>query len=602
MKTTNKLMVLIVMGIPMLFSRCTFSEDLTKIQNSLDSVKLYIGTPQFNTLAHLEFVDAATHLPIEDQDVKVSISGRDAALIYNNMGAQLSEYTGRWGLLDLVVDPHKVDTSALRTNPVEFVITPTMAGYIGYPQLVLICNPNTNNVIVPMINLSAPPPGYYNSGEITIGNTNSNGQIGGGTTINLAPRRISESRSVFGSGQGTIWFLDGTTLLDASGKTLIGSVSYDFSSNENDRNGWPISISYGVNLYKEITEYFDFSLQFYVTPDGGVKTPVANFGNSGGIIFGKTIPSALINNETGAPFKEGDKIDRWQTTTLIDGSNGNSTKDVIRQVSTIGGDGPGLADTLKNMIDLKSTWGSSMDYGPVTTTINIYGVITRPDANVTVYILGVPPGLMAPTEWNCEQLANYDLNFYNTTGSKQFKYTYYTTFITNNYFSLSNSCGLTLLPTNFSYTPVFSHQSLTFTQDITVTEDIASAKDLVTANIDLTIVNSSKKRLAIKPNVNIEVGVSGSMQLYTLNNGRATVSLKLSQPYIVHGAFGTSSGVGILTVTEVDNNYVAKIKMTIGSMSNQESSYTTPISADKNSDINYTIPVSDDVFNQLKNQ
>ena len=604
MKKLSRLIVYVALAlVPMLLSRCTLTEDLGKLKTSLDSVKIAIGTPEFNTLAHLKFVDAATNLPIEDQDVKVTLSGKDAALMYNNMGAHMTEYTGKWGLLDLVIDPHKVDSSALRTNPIEFVITPTMTGYVGDPQLVLISNPTTNIIIVPMINLSAPPAGYYNSMNVIVGNTNSNGQIGGGTTINLAPRRISKSNLVLGSWEGTIGFLSGTTLLDVSGNILIGSVSYDFTSNGN-YNSWPIDIPIGGNAYKRITKYFDFSLQLYVTPVGGVKTPVASFGNNGGVILAKV--TNYINRLNGTLFKEGDKIDRWQTTSLLDGSNVNSTLDVIKQVYTIGGDGPGVLDTLKNVSNLKSTWGSFQYLNPVNVILNINGVVTRPNTFVTGTI--EKDGLMNIAidgtlyKGRGEILSWLNLDFYNPTGSKQLNFTYWTTDNRPDNFLFSPYYGLTFFPTNISYTPNFTEQSQTFTQNITVAEDIAGITDLVTANIDLTVVSQSNPSIEIKPNVNIEVGASGSMQSYKLKNGSVKLSLKLSQPYIVHGQFGTSSGVGTLTVSQVDNNYVAKFRLTMGSTPGQEITFTIPKTADKTIDINYKIPVADDVFNQFKNQ
>jgi hypothetical protein len=249
---------------------------------------------------------------------------------------------------------------------------------------------------------------------------------------------------------------------------------------------------------------------------------------------------------------------------------------------------------------LNSTWGSFKYASLVTATLNINGVVTRHDADAYGPIEKrekTPDGHY--TGWG-EYLGWAVLDLYNPKGNKQLKYNYLTTSDSPDFFSLSNAYGLTLFPTDFNYTPNFS-DPLAFTQNITVTEPIASATDLLTVNIDLTVTNKSNPSLGIKPNVNIEVGGSGNWQTYNLDNGKTTLSLKLSQPYIVHGMFGTSSGVGILTVTEVDNNYVAKFIMTIGSTPGQESSVTTAKTADKSVNINYAIPVSYDVFNQFKN-
>ena len=629
MKKTNKLMALIALAIiPILFSKCTMTNDLGEIKSSLDSLKIFIGTPQFITQSHLQFVDAATNLPIEDQDVKVSISGRDAALMYNNMGAQLSEYTGKWGLLDLVVDPHKVDTAALRTNPIEFVITPTMAGYVGDPQLVLISNPNTNYVIVPMINLSAPPAGYYNSTNVIVGKTNSNGQISGSTPISLAPRQFSKgslsyarqfskgSLSYIG-GVYQLWFLDNTTLLDASGNTLVGDISCDLYSGGSGN----LTIRTADNLYRRINKYFGISIKLYVTPVGGVKTPVANFGNNGGVIYQQNLNTLNTNyyfyDIFGRPYKEGDKIERWQTKSLHDVMEGlvttyNSTNDVVKRDDNWFFGALFLNDTLKNVIDLDFTWGLSQPLTWVNATFNINGVVTRP-AMTSYYGFK-----LIPYSTNLDGTINYyhsimgdryiTLDLYNPTGSKQINCYYLTTdgymYNTPDYFETwATPYGLTIFPEeSFSKTPDFSSNPAKFTQDITVAEDVATATELVTANIDLTIVSQSNSTIGIKPNVNIQVGVSGSMQSYKLKDGKTSLSLKIGQPYIVHGQFGTASAVGILTVKKDGTNYVGTFQLTMGSTPGTEQTFTVTDTGDKTIDINYTIPVADDVFNQFKNQ
>jgi len=612
MKKLSRLIVYVALALsPMLFSHCTLTEDLGKLKTSLDSVKIALGTPQFNTQAHLVFVDAATNLPIENQDVVVSVSGRDAALLFNNVGAHLTEYTGKWGMLDLVLDPH-IDTSVLSNNPVEFIVTPKLAGYVGDPQKAVIINSGTNNVTIQMINLSAPPAGYYSSTNVNVGKTNSNGQISGGTPISLAPRQFAKGSSSLDM-RGFIGFLNGTTLLDASGNILVGdTISCDYTANNSDKiyPGYLISLTNnsGKPYYKQIFRTFSVALQLYVKSAGGVKTPVANIGNNGGIIL--HLPKATIGNfnlNSGSDYKEGDLIDRWQTESVLDGSNVTSKKDTIRNnVLTLYGVGLGLSDTLRNVSDLKSTWGIAKDVSLVSTTLNINGVVNR-NAQVSVnvnaplfYYNGFlnQPFLTSLVWWK-------NLNFNNPTGYKQITFQHLAFTFDPSYFTLQSGYldSLTIDPSSFINTATgSSSQPLTFTQNITVSEPIANKTDEVTANINLTVVSQSSPTIGIKPNVNIYVGVSGNMQSYTLKDGKTSLKLKLDQPYIVHGQFGTASAVGILTVKKVGTNYVGTFQLTMGSTPGAVQTFPTPQTADKTIDINYTIPVASDVFNQFKNQ
>ena len=402
MKKLNKLLVYIALAtLPMLFSHCTLTEDLTKLKTSLDSVKIAIGTPKFSTMVRIEFVDEATNLPITDKEVKVSVSGKDSALLFNNMGARLNQYTAKWGMLNLVVDPH-IDANALSKNPVDFVITPSLAGYIGSPQRVFLLNSGTNSVTVRMINISAPPAGYYNSGDVTVGSTNSNGQIGGSTTINLAPRRNIRSNSTLTD--YAFSFLDGTTLLDKTGKILIGSITTNFIRHEyNTDYPW---IIWNGNGFVSITKYLDASFQFFVTPDGGVKTPVAKFGNSGGILFTTPVPVGFVNDQTNAPFNVGEKIERWESRLLYFNPTNSltSTKHSISQVNAV----KVVQDTLKNMSDyLQYTYGSSLPAVAYNTDMVLKGKVSAPNTMV-----------------RCDVISNYKLinqkyfDFYNPTGNK----------------------------------------------------------------------------------------------------------------------------------------------------------------------------------------
>lgn len=62
MKGYNKLMAYItVIVTSLLFSECTLNEDLTNLKSSVSDLKLFIGTPEFKTGVHLDFIDAKTN-------------------------------------------------------------------------------------------------------------------------------------------------------------------------------------------------------------------------------------------------------------------------------------------------------------------------------------------------------------------------------------------------------------------------------------------------------------------------------------------------------------------------------------------------------------
>src|ERR1035437_8426332 len=110
MKKLSRLIVFVALAlVPMLFSRCTLSQDLSKIQTSLDRVKIVLGTPEFKSLVHFQFIDANTKQYITDV-ATVKVSGKNASAVYSTLGQSATTCSSMMGMLDLVLDPHQVDT------------------------------------------------------------------------------------------------------------------------------------------------------------------------------------------------------------------------------------------------------------------------------------------------------------------------------------------------------------------------------------------------------------------------------------------------------------------------------------------------------------
>lgn len=580
----KKLLSYIAIGlVPLLFSKCTLSEDLKKLESTAnDSVQLYIGTPKFATKLHIDFIDRATGLPIDNQDIAVTLSGANSSWMYNNVGKQQSQYTAKFGMLDLVVDPHKVDTSILKTKPVEFVITPTLAGYEANPQLALLGSPKTNSIRVLMTKLSAPPAGYYNSGNVVVGNTDANGQIVGGGTINLAPRK-NILRSASGSNGYSFSFEPGTRLLDSRGTPLFGVVSYEFIRNEFSNIDAPILATSGGNT-RLISKYLDFSLKLFVkNPFSGSITEVVKIG--GGIHFTLPIPSSLMNEATNALFAVGDNVQRWKTSELL---NGSSVNDVVGLVDGV----KSIQVTVDNVADLSSTWGYSAPAvfnqahivfdqpSPLTRRSNIKVV-----ASVNGKPLYIEKAQLRPDPDHEMFGSDVLFGFYKYIN----KTVDYAFFDDNN----DPSYSVTFNPS------VFSWNEDNLGTNINIYES-NQGSTFVNVNVDLKVVKKSSPSLAIKPNLNILVGVPGAMNVVQLVDGKTNFSLKVGQEYLVKGVFGSASGQGTISVVDNGSIYVAKFRMPIGSAPALEFTYPLAKSAGNTININYTIPVTDDVFNQIK--
>ena len=578
----NPLIYLALAMVPMLFSKCTLSEDLNKLQSTLkDSVQIYIGTPKFNTQAHFKFVDAATNQAIEDKDVKVFISGRDSAKIYNNMGSQLSDYTAKWGMLDLVVDPHKVDTSALATNPVEFIATPKLDGYVSSPQPVYLTNPNTNSIIISMTKISTIPPVIYDTVTVAGGNTDANGVIGGDVTINFAPRRNLKS-STLPSGF-KISFVNNASFKSNNGQKLVGSISAQIIYNEITNGSYTFFDKTNLKQpFRLVLPYLTAYPTIFIKDSKGNINKAEKF-DTGGIVFTVPISSSLVNDQTNEPFKEGDEIDHW----IVPGSTiPNITKGVIEIENGI----KVVKATFTNMNDLNiAYWGTSLPATTADFSLSFNGKVSR-QSEISLTFRNTKG----------RQLNKVWADITNKTGkTKNIRFIgYYVSQDTpTNYNILFNSTDksyqLTFDPSNFSYV------GKAFNQSIAVSEPSQSVTNIITANVDLSITKKSSQTVAVKPNIPIYVGVAGNMQGYSLVNGKTTLPLEIGKTYIVRGGFGTSSGEGTLTVTEDASNYIATFILTIGATPGKVYSGTSPKTTTKIVNINYLIPVSDDVFNQM---
>ena len=214
MKSLKKPLVYVVLAlVPMLFSKCTLSDDFAKLKSSSDSVRIFISTPVFKTKAHVEFVDAKTREIISGSNISLSLSGTDAASIYNNIGQKFDKYTSTFGMIDLVVDPHKVDTSAMKINPLRFDVSTGASGYVSTVKSIEISSANTNNVVVPLIKLSNLPEGINVVTNTNMTSSTSNGTVGQTATESL------------NAGKQNVQIPAGVILKDTNGNPVTGTIN-----------------------------------------------------------------------------------------------------------------------------------------------------------------------------------------------------------------------------------------------------------------------------------------------------------------------------------------------------------------------------------------
>ena len=217
MKKPVRLIVFIALALlPMLFSRCTLTEDLNKLKSSFDSVKIALGTPEFKSLVHFQFVDAKTKQYIT-LPATVKISGKNSSAVFTNLGQKATSCTTMMGMLDLVLDPHQVDTTTLASKPLEFDVSVNLDGYVGTTQKVVFNENKIKVVTVSLINTANLPSGVSVSKSANFGTTVTTGTNAGALTSTVS--------TPLNSGAQLVEIPQGVKLKDASGNPVTGTIN-----------------------------------------------------------------------------------------------------------------------------------------------------------------------------------------------------------------------------------------------------------------------------------------------------------------------------------------------------------------------------------------
>jgi hypothetical protein len=593
MKTTNKLMVLIALTIiTMLFSRCTLSEDLAKIQNSLDSVKIYVGTPKFITTVNLRFVDAKTHEPISDQVVSVNISGKDAAKVFNNIGRKADTYSAHDGRLDLVIDPHGVDTSALKNNPIQFVVIPTLSGYLASPQIVTITNAKRSYVEVQMMNISNPPDGITIFQNINVGTTDANGVLTQSQTVSFVKGKSGRLKS---AGSDTIFVGSpiieipvGAVFKDIQGNPLSGDVSMEGVFGNYSRLLPNLS-----DLNKALNSQYTYLIKFYV--NGTYGNSMVNSIVNRDIKIKFFLSDTTINKFTKLPWKENDIIPFWQYIHYGYYVH-NSKTDTIKSENKhlfIEQSGKYLYSYNINLVDSFTSgygfWGFQI---PTCPSIRFnYNFVNNPAYGVT---------------WIEHTMLDHYENYSNNS------------YFNNQYPSSDSIAGSGPFPLGYTtkhsfglsfggdkdFTYKFSPQEIVTddgscanTYDITITETAKQGVQFVTANLDINLVQNGQT--VFKPNGFYYMsegswdGNYNAFEFY-LDGGKALINLKLDRLYGIGNWLGNEFVVQNFIIK--DNGTYYEVSVT-DLNSNVKSTYKVQKSkVSGNVDFKLNIPIPDHFF------
>lgn len=603
MKKTNKLMVLIALAImPMLFSHCTLTEDLGKLKTSLDSVKIVLGTPKFITTVNLRFVDAKTHEPISDQVVSVNISGKDAAKVYNNIGKRADAYSAHEGRLDLVFDPHAVDTSTIKTNPIQFTVTPTLSGYMSAPQIVTITNAKRSYVDVPMMDVNNPPDGVTIFQNIDVGTTDANGVFTQSQTASFVKGKSGRLKSTgsdtIAYGSMNVEIPAGAIFKDYAGKPLVGKVSmYGWYYNSN--SGY-----IGCYVFSDRNKglYTQFGYQMYLYVIGNKTKDIVDSIVNRDIKIKFFLPGAAINNMTKLSWKENDVIPFWQYGT--DWLLHNTKTDTIKSENNhlfLEQRGKYSYLTTKRMDSFtcgSAIWGFPIPVCPITFN---YNYVSNPAYGET-WINHEMTNYLVSSASVGVFLQNRDLRFsYGPNFNSEFGGSFPLGYTTKHTFSLDPWWNDPDFTSQFSPQEIVTDDgSCGSTYNITLTKTAKPGVKFISANLDISLV--SNKNTVIKPNDYFYINESSldgyyvnSIYVY-LEDGKALINLKLDREYFIYNWLGNEWVRRYFIIKDNGAEYEISVS-TDANNSDVVATYKVPKSAVV--DFKLDIPISGDLFNSL---
>jgi len=559
------------------FTKCTIQDDLNVLKGKLDSLQIVIANPEFSTYAHIEFKDAKTDDYISGKTITVTIDGKNASAVFNNLGSKQTSYTTKVGFIDFIIDPHAVDTAKIGTEPLEFTVTTSIDGYVDATQKVSISHTKLNTAVVKLINIAAAPAG------VTVAVNNN-------FTTTLSGVVSNTGSEIMNGGQQSVAIPKGTVLKDESGNVVSGTVKTEivyFDPTSDDAvDAFPggSNVSVVINNQEEQIQFLSAGMFDVDVTAGG--TDVKTLSN-GGITLKTVLPKGFKNPKTGLEVKDGDIIELWS----LDEGNGEWKFEKMDTVRLSGTDLV-LEETVKHLSSWNWDWYySTCDFGPkfvfkgnITGDNNYVSVVATADNGsfTKSYTVKVDPN-------------NYwysDLQLYYTPSNTP-------TTITFTDAGGDPGRPLTFSPSTYKTSNLCSG----ITQDITVTQTIVPTNE-ITVNLNLSATSATNTQILVRPNAIFYYRTpTSSWNYFYLTNGQASITLRTGVNYTIYGYFGNNSGTATLKIdktseTTANVTFTPNINFSDGTL---PQSITIPATISNNViNVVYTAVLPDNILSMLQ--
>lgn len=593
MKTFKLLLFsLAVLSTALFFSRCSLNEDIAKITDSLDSLQIIVGTPEFNTGVHIEFVDARTEEIIEKSDVSVTVSGKDAGMVYNNIGSKQESYKSNWGVLDLVIDPHKTDSASLLANPIQFEVTALLAGYSSETLPVTIYDTSIQTMRIPLINISNPPDGVaFIEKEVAV-NTSVDGSLSDDVVIEfsgLGQRIVKKMKGQNSSSNVTPILILPKGIKFKYINEPIKSLNVNAQIINFPENGmitypnkWLVDLFNGGYRAGYMNAYSSVSLKIEATTTNNQKRTVSATYN-GFLTLQLILPNNYIDPLTMLPVKENDVIDRFSfkgskfVKDPIKKINGKFVVESLLDESNLylplyyGKALSACTQSSKSSIvfdfdidNIRKNGQGTLDYGIITTKENKY--ISRGSTSIGYWKI-IEKQLGTLTEGSAKVVFN---------GKGKLKFT-------------PDTLRINSMCENKKY--YVGVESATANSD----------RNWIKLNLDLSVKSESNNNYIIKPSMTLYYGTL-DFSAVNLKNGKASFTVMEGSVYNLRAALGNTKAQGNFKI-EYDSPSTYKVIYTQQLSYNSTAKPVTIIVPKTNSNevtLKYEFLVSDDVLNNFK--
>jgi hypothetical protein len=486
-----------------------------------------ISTKSFDTYVHLEFVDAKTGEYLRGEKVTLSLSGKDANEVYNNLGLRGSTFSTEIGMYDLVVDPAKTSS--------DFVIKVSAAGYNDYTHHAQLIDARFTPIRIPLVNLSDLPDGVSTSAATQI-------------TTDSQGKTLSEVIIPVNSAN-TVVIPAGSVFKDAQGKAVTGNVDskilfYDPAQAADIFPGGLNVVAQGIGGNSELSNISFISAGLFDIELTSGNNRVSTI-EGPGIEITTTLNSSVINPHTEQPVAAGDAIELWSM-------NPETGVWDYEKTATIKQNGSGELYLQENIFHLSSwnwDWFVNSCYE---------GATIKWEGNASgVYIRVKNQHPINSYSTSCSAYVDVNDSYYN-------KLTFYyvpqgmpttMTFEAESSYSSCGSGNVTISP------PILTIPNLCEQKIYTVQVNTDNS-DNYTVNMNLSI--------SPKSNPNIKIQLNGYIYLlpacgyyydyYPIQLGVSKLNIKKSTDYQISAYLGIYYGYGYLRVEEAANN---KLKVTL---------------------------------------